>query len=364
MKFVIKGVHFLVLLAAALGLAPAALAQAPDTAATESQEPGSVIVFPKFVRGTVTVDDRTTAQTEITIAARCPPDATCREPEQVRIRFRWVCPGSQDIASMYVCKETGFDLALSIDGKVKFNPDNLPLPENARVPAAPCPQGYLIGWVTDDSHRPIKYDGLIGDAILRDRSGAIETYDAIQIRAEPNLATRAGIASGIDPRTGAPTLVFDGAAGHYQSVGGQVLADVKNHDSTYPVFFRNASLILLTLDVRANRPNYPTFVRLDYYNEAELRASTSWDFLCWAQVQPSEADSRLSGMRTRNGVAMSGQAVKTPFAGISDIPGPVTLLGLVKKSDGSPARKPMDQTYIFNIMDNSTLIPTVFLPLD
>ena len=114
---------------------------------------------------------------------------------------------------MYVCKETGFDLALSVDGKVKFNPDNLPLPENARVPAAPCPQGYLIGWVTDDSHRPIKYDGLIGDAILRDRSGAIETYDAIQIRAEPNLATRAGIASGIDPRTGAPTLVFDGAAG-------------------------------------------------------------------------------------------------------------------------------------------------------
>jgi len=363
MKFVVKGPRFLFFLSAALGPAMPALAQAPEAVTTTSSEPGSVIVFPKFVRGTVPFDGATTAQTEITIGARCPRDATCSESEQVRITFRWVCPGNPDNAAMYVCKETRFDLALSVDGKVSFNPENLPQLGNTRVPAAPCPRGYLIGWVTDDAHRPIKYDGLIGNAVLRDSSTAILSYEAVQVRAEPNLATRAGITPGVDPRTAAPTLVFDGGAGHYQSIGGQVLADVKSHNATYPVSFRNASLILLTLDVRSNRPNYPTFVSLDYYNEAEVRASASWDFLCWAEVQPSDADSRLSGMRTRNGVAMSGQAVKTPFGGISDIPGPVTLLGLVQTNDG-PTRGLNNITYIFNNLHNSNPTPTVFLPLD
>jgi hypothetical protein len=359
MKLVIKGVRFRLLLTAALGLAMPALAQGPDTAPAEPQEPGSVIVFPKFVKGTVTVDGVTAAQTEINIGARCPRDATCPEPEQVRITFRWVCPGSQDIATMYVCKETGFDITLPVNGKATFNPENLPLPGNTRTSGAPCPRGYLIGWVIDDFRRPIKYDGLVGDAVLRDSSAATGSYQAIQIRAEPNLATRAGITPGVDPRTGAPTLVFDGGAGHYQSIGGQVLADVKSHNSTYPVSFRNASLILLNLDVRLNRPNYPTFVSLDFYNEAEIRASASWDFLCWAQVQPADADTRLSGMRSRNGVAMSGQAVKSPFGMISDIPGPVTLLGLVQTSDG-----PMHRTYIFNHLDKGNPLPTIFLPLD
>jgi hypothetical protein len=264
---------------------------------------------------------------------------------------------------MYVCKATGFDLTLSVDRKVTFNPENPALSGNTRVPAAPCPRGYLIGWVTDDAHRPIKYDGLMGDAVLRDSSAAIVSYEAVQIRAEPNLATRAEITPGVDPRTGAPTLVFDGGAGHYQSVGGQVLADVKSHSATYPVSFRNASLTLLTLDVRSNRPNYPTFVNLNYYNEAETRASASWNFLCWAEVQSTDADSRLSGVRTHNGVAMSGQAVKTPFGMISDIPGPVTLLGLVRTSNG-PALRSMDRAYIFNSLDKGNPIPTVFLSLD
>jgi hypothetical protein len=363
MRFVIEGARFLLFLTAALGQVIPALAQTPDAASGQPQEPGSVIVLPKFVKGTVAVDGVTTAQTEITVGARCPRDATCPEPEQVRITFRWVCPGSPDIAAMYVCKETGFDLVLSVDGKVTFNPENLPMPGSTRVPAAPCPRGYVIGWVTDDAHRPIKYDGLIGDAVLRDSNTAILSYEAVQIRAEPNLATRAGITPGVDPRTGAPTLVFDGGAGHYQSIGGQVLADVKSHNATYPVSFRNASLILLTLDVRLNRPNYPTFVSLDFYNEAEIRASASWDFLCWAQVRPADADTRLSGMRTRNGVAMSGQAVKSPFGMISDIPGPVTLLGLVETSDG-PTHRSIDRTYIFNSLDKGNPIPTVFLPLD
>jgi hypothetical protein len=363
MRFVVEGARFLLFLIAALVPAMPALAQGPDAASGEPQEPGSVIIFPKFEKGTVAVDAVTTALTEINVGVRCPREATCPEPEQVRITFRWVCPGSPDTTAMYVCKETGFDLVVSVGGKVTFNPENLALPGNTRVPAAPCLRGYLIGWVTDEAHQPIKYDGLIGDAVLRDGSTAILSYQAIQIRAEPNQATRAGITPGVDPRTGGPTLVFDGGAGHYQPVGGQVLADVKSHNETYPVSFRNASLIMLTLDVRSNRPNYPTFVSLNYYNEAEIQASASWNFFCWAQVRPADADFRLSGMRTRNGVAMSGQAVKSPFGMVSDIPGPVTLLGLVQTSDG-PAQASLDRAYIFNSLDKGNPIPTVFLPLN
>jgi hypothetical protein len=362
-QVLIKGAGLLVLLTVALAIAVPTAAQTPEPPSSASGEPGSVIVFPKFMRGTVEVDGVTRPQTEIEVWARCPNGATCPEDEPVTIKFHWVCPGSPDIAAMYVCKETGFDLVLSVDRKVTFNAENLALPGNTRVPAAPCPRGYLIGWVTDDARRPIKYDGLIGDAVLRDGSAAVLSYEAVQIRAEPNLATRAGITPGVDPRTGAPTLSFDGGAGHYQSVGGQVLADVKTHNQTYPVSFRNASLILLTLDVRSNRPNYPIFVSLDYHNEAEIRASASWNFQCWAEVQPADADFRLSGMQTRNGFAMSGQAVKSPFGMISDIPGPVTLLGLVRTS-GGPAHSSMDRAYIFNSLDQANSIPTVFLPLD
>jgi hypothetical protein len=363
MNFVTNGLCVFLLLIIALGSSTPSFAQAPDASPGTSQEPGSVIVFPEFIKGTVAVDGTTQAQTEITVGALCPREATCPEQEQVRIGFRWICPGSQDIASLYVCKETGFEITLPVNGKITFNPENLPLPGNTRVSGPPCPQGYLIGWVIDSARRPIKYDGLIGHALLRDGSPATESYEAIQIPAEPNLATRAGIATGVDPRTGARTVVFDGGAGHYQLVGGQVVTDVKNRNSAYHVSLRNPSLTLATLDVRSNRPNYPTFVNLNFYNEAELRISTSSEFLCWGKVQPSDQEVRLSGTHTRQGIAVSGQAVKMPFGGISDIPGPVTLFGLVHATGGS-ASASMGRAYIFNMLDNSNPIPTVFLPSD
>jgi hypothetical protein len=43
----------------------------------------------------------------------------------------------------------------------------------------------------------------------------------------------------------------------------------------------------------------------------------------------------LAGACTRNGVVITGQAVKVPFGVISDIPWPFTLLGLVP-TQGKP----------------------------
>jgi hypothetical protein len=102
--------------------------------------PGSAIVFPKFITGTVTVDGVTTPATEIAVRAVCPPGLTCAEGDQVRVRAEWICPGSQ---TNPICTGTGFEFTVTIDGTAAFNPENIailgadPIP----VPVPQCPGG-------------------------------------------------------------------------------------------------------------------------------------------------------------------------------------------------------------------------------
>jgi hypothetical protein len=365
MRIAMKSAGFLVLLTAALGIAAPCLAQAPEPASSASGEPGSVIVFPKFIKGTVAVDGVTRPQTEIKVRARCPKDITCAEDEPVKIRFHWVCPGSQDIAPKGVCKEVGFDVRLSVSAQESFNPEDPSLLGDNIGSIAPCPRGYLIGWVISPiTKRPIKYDALTGAALLRDGKGAIQSYEAFAIQADPNLATRAEIATDIDPRTGTPALVFDGGAGHYQAVAEAVPANLEYHKLTGPISSNEAFLVLLTLDVRVGRPNYPIFIDLDFRTDQGIRASTSWNFTCWTEIQNPNIDANftLAGARTRIGVVLSGSAIKVPYRGISDIPGPVTLLGLVPTDEGR-GRQTVDPAYIIRRLDSSKPT-TVFLPFD
>ena len=191
MKVVMIGAGFFLLLPVALGLAVPGFAQAPETTPGASEQAGSVIVFPKFIKGTVAVNGVTKAQTEIEIRAQCPSGATCPEDESIKIRFHWVCPGTSDKASNYVCKETDFDVTLPVNGKASFNPENPNPPENNVGAVAPCASGYLVGWVINpDTERPIKYDGLTGSALLRNDRGVIQSYEAFAIQADPNLTNR------------------------------------------------------------------------------------------------------------------------------------------------------------------------------
>ena len=360
-----KGAAFLLLLGLALGPMMPSFAQAPGATSSTSEQPGSVVVFPKFLKGTVAVDGVTRPQTEIEVRVQCPNGATCTEDEPVRIRFHWVCPGNSDKASNYVCSETDFDVGLSVNGKGSFSPDSPHPPENAAGAAAPCPSGYLIGWVINpDTERPIKYDGLTGSAILRDGSGATQSYEAFAIQADRNLADRAEIATDIDPRTGIPALIFDGGAGHYQAVVGAIPADLEYHRLTGPLASGAASLILLTLDVRLNRPNYPTFVDLDFDSGEGVQASTGWNFRCWTEIEHPNigANFTLVGARTRDAVVISGRAAKVPFGGVSDIPGPVTLLGLVPTDEGRGGRT-MDPAYIVQKLDGGRPT-TVLVPFE
>jgi hypothetical protein len=358
-------VVILVLLMVALGTAMPSFAQPPQTTPSDVAEPGSVVVFPKFLKGTIAVDGVARVATEIEVRARCPRDTTCSENESVKIRFHWVCPGSEDISAKHICKDAAFTVVLPIGGKASFNPEGPRHLDDMIGAIPPCPKGYLIGWAIDSTtDRPIKYDGLTGTAVLRDSRGEIDSYEAIAIPAEPDMAMRADIATDIDSRTGSPALVFDGGAGHYQAVARAVPLKLEHHKFTGPLSSSEAVLTVLTLDVRLNRPNYPTFIDLDFAGDAEAHASASWNFTCWTEIQHPKIDTSftLAGARLRNGVVISGQATKVPLAGISDIPGPVTLLGLVPadKGHGHPTMTP---AYITKTFDDSKPT-TVFLPFD
>src|SRR5215472_10742038 len=104
MKFKTKGARLAVLLAPALALATPALANPAASVLSDATEPGSVIVFPKFINGTVALPDEGADPpiTELEIGVVCPKGVTCPEHEPVKIRFHWVCGTTEaDLAGSF-----------------------------------------------------------------------------------------------------------------------------------------------------------------------------------------------------------------------------------------------------------------------
>ena len=359
MKFKIKGGRLTMLLVPALALAAPAFAQVRPTTLSDSQEPGSVIVFPKFIQGSVSTPEGTLAPiTELEIGVVCPKGVVCAEHLPVKIRFHWVCGTTEaDIANSFICKETDFDITATVWEKIVLTPNSeaagfytAGLPSKF-APGANCPNGggYLIGWViTPTSDTPIKFDGLIGDAHLRPGSPAsaanlfagsptaLAGYDAIPIQADPALANNAAITT-----NSMGALVFDGAAGHYKAVTGQVLGDIRYTNVTTGPTFSLGILTLLTLDVRSNRPNNPTAVDLDFFggnpsaigNENQL--STSTEFICWEEVRVDTINADLTTtLMGRKGVFASAQGTKLAFTPSDGVTGPVPVLGLSEVLEG------------------------------
>ncbi len=384
MHWLTKRVRSLLLLIPVLAFATPSFAQDQTPAGrnprlSDSQEPGSVIVFPKFSRGTMTVDGVVLPVTEIEVGVVCPIGAICPEHQPVKLRFHWVCPGVQDFATKLICRENNFDVFATTNGKVVFNTENLTITgsNSVNVPQPPCPMGYLIGFVINTSDQPIKFDGLIGDAVIRESSTAVSAYNAIPIQAANDAAATGSLITTVpDPFTGLPRLAFDGAGNHYKAVTGVVIGDVKfsNRPATGAFPIGNDSyLILLTLDVRSDFSNFPTEVNIDFWNESnalsptsplfEKLLSTSLEFVCWAQLPLTAIDLNLTQaqMGTRKGVFRSSPAAKFPFVGIADTAGPVTLLGLVETIEG-PAAAPVSRSYFTGVSNDSVPVPTFFLP--
>jgi hypothetical protein len=374
-----------------LALATPALALAPVNQADLAQ-PGSVIIFPKFINTpAVTVDGVSMPRTEIEVGAVCPVGTTCTEHQSVKVRFHWVCPAVENVASN-ICLETDFDVVLSIDGKLAFPADgavpgtywvNAP-----RVPAPPCPRGYLIGWVVNTTDQPIKFDGLIGNAVIRNpnlvagpdagSSTGLSAYAAMQIQAVPGDNTLIGTTP-LNSLTGQGQLFFDGAPGHYTEITGSFAGDVRFDKTVAGVPLPNALsttfITFLTLDVLSNLPNNPTFVPLQFWNESlatvsgtnplfEALTSTSWEFVCWDQVQLSTINVNLTQafQGTRKGVVRAGPVVKVQNGAPNDNIGPVTLLGLIETTEGTAANVFLERKYNFNVNVTGTPVATTFVP--
>jgi hypothetical protein len=396
MKFIMKWAPALV---PALALAGPAFALNPP-GLSDSQQPGSVIVYPKFINSLfnggslLTVDGNLVSQTEIEIGAVCPPDfvntgGTCAEHEPIKIRFHWVCPGAEGVSSN-ICPEEDFDVNITVPGKLAFSADGTPINSNSPplVPAPPCARGYLIGWVISPSNDlPIKFDGLIGNAVIRNpnlvagpnagSSTAVSAYSAITIQADPaqpNLGPIAG-----------PPLIFDGVVGgdNYTAITGVQIGDVRFDKTTagapLPNVLSKTSLTLLTLDVLSNAPNDPTFVALNFWNESlgsavgstnpafEHLTSTFTEFVCWNQVPLSSlAGGNLTQafQGTRKGVVNAGPAEKIADGNApGDTPGAVTLIGLVETTEGTAANSFLERKYNFNMSTDGVIVPTAFVPL-
>jgi hypothetical protein len=368
----------MLLIMPALALAIPAFAQTRSAKLSDSQEPGSVIVFPKFINApAVSLQEGGTAPASaLKIGVVCPKNASCTSDQEVTIRLHWVCGAS---AANPVCDETNFEVTATVFEKIILVPDGTPedgyktgLPTKS-VPAAPCPGGYLIGWVIDSSTlQPIKFDGLIGSADLRDVGPgdffgvALASYPAIPIQADPALANGAAITT-----SSAGGLVFDGGAGHYQAVTGRVFGNAR-YTLPDPVEFggpgTHAFLTLLTLDVMSNRPNNPVFVDLDFFGGNpstignENQTSTSTNFICWEEVV---LDAISAGLTTTQ-MGLEGVFTSAPAqtaAGSS-----VTLLGIVTTwetfinvADAVPLRHVLRET-LDTLSNDSVPVPTTFVP--
>jgi hypothetical protein len=352
-----KWIRVSLLLMLALTLAIPAMAQLRDPRLSDSQEPGSVIVFHKFISGTVSLNGDSVPRTEIEVGVVCPKGARCEQEQDVKIRFHWVCPADQTFENKFICKEVDFDAEVTVNGKLVFDPNG------GRYPPPPCDRGYLIGWVIDaDNFQPIKFDGLIGDAVIRETAQDSAAYNAVPIQAywgDPHGATRTLGDGG--------SLVFNGQPGYYQAVTGKEYCDVR-FDKTTGSVLTATSLTLLTLDVRSNRSNNPTFVDFNCYNEDERLISVSTEFICWTQVglsrtlngiPPINSSLTETSMGSRKGLCLSKAAeqLASPFGNSTDV-GPVTLLALVEtiEYDGQ-MRLTAHSCY-----NDSVPVPTTFYP--
>jgi hypothetical protein len=349
-----------------------------------------VIVLPKFIQGAVSTSEGTSSPiTELEIGVVCPKGATCPEHEPVKIRFHWVCGATEaDEATSFVCKETDFDITATVFEKIVLTPNGETpgfynvagggLPTKF-APAPNCPQGggYLIGWVINPANdRPVKFDGLVGDAHLRPGSpaaaavnpfagspSALADYKAIPIQADPGLDTFPAANSAI-MTNGNGALFFDGGDGHYQTVTGQVIGDVRYTNLTTGPTFTLGVITLLTLDVKSNRPNPAIFVDFDFFggnpsaigNENQLSGST--DFICWEEVPITAINADLvTTQMGRKGVFVSAPAV--------DAKGnPVTLLGLSEVLEGGtfPPVAAWPRGSFTSLFNSSVPVPTKFVP--
>jgi hypothetical protein len=358
---------------------PVSQAQVRPVGLSDSQEPGSVLVFPFFETGNLSTEQGQLPQTLFEVSAVCPKGATCPVTGQdVYIHFDFVCGGD----FFKQCADSNFTLHTTVHGTIRFDANGdacSPQPsfvdqKGCGFPAQPfCEEGYLIGWVVDTNDRPIKFDGLIGDAVLREQeergsnpntTGTATEYDAITIQAGASLANLALINTVAPDSPG--DLEFDGT--HYQKITGKIYGSVRyDNTTTAEAASQKTYLALLTLDVKSNRLNPKIDVDLNFYNETEAPVSTNTSFFCFEET---DSLSTINASLTSAFCGPSGGGPADTYCkgevestkAVGDLRGnPVTLLGLVINREYDSGNT-LIRTFSSALSNDSIAIDTDFVP--
>ena len=372
----------------ALGVAAPAPAWGQAGILSDSQEPGSFLVFPKFRTGTVnTNEEGFLPRSEFEISVVCPNGETCSQdptnPTRVMLKAAWVCNTSfdPDFRQSFPdhCSETNFLIPTTVNATVYFGaqgatPVNLG-PRAISVPAPPSNcgrngQGFLVVWVVDTFGNAIKYDALIGDAVIRTQTGnavaGLSTagqYNAIPIQgsASLNQGEQIPLATTTGPD---PAYAFDGTG--YQAITGKVKASVRYPGPTFklpnvPMPIQTGSiettLVLLTLDVHIGTINPPTHVDIFFGNEAEQLRSASANFVCWGEERLRDSPLNVTNTFGRKGSLESGAAERIIPPGVSSTP--ATLLGLIQTQEKNAAGDVVREYYSL-LSNDSVPVPTTF----
>jgi hypothetical protein len=314
-------------------------------------------------------------KTSFEISVVCPEGINKCHDDDVDIHAEWVCGSSSSIIG--TCQQRDFILNTTVGGTVRFEPKSGPCkPVTTSVPpfeacgtvvTPPCDEGYLIVWVVNESNQPIKFDGLVGDAVLRESSTAVTAYNAIPIQAATSIPSRALI-----PLSSGGALKFDGTG--YQMVTGAITGSVQlDFVNTAGVDQDQTSLVLLTLDVISNRLNTPVDVDLGFTNESEVPVSHAFSFICFAETGSlSSGNKSFPGFNsgfdlessfspeTGKALLQSGPATQTnPLTGT---PVPATLLGLVITREFDATAKAELRHFTYPLLNDSVPVATRFRP--
>jgi hypothetical protein len=383
-----------------LNVVAAPVAACSSCGLNDSDQPGSVLVFPKYRVGlqTTTENQGNVPNTEFEISVKCPNDADCSEalPDfpMVHLKGHWVCHGDMGPTQPGICHENDFEVTTTVNGTLYLTTECLADPTlgtppfcvnqangiYTRIPRPPCEQfpeqqpggfnhrneAYLIVWVVNAGGNPIKFDGLVGDAILRvgaREETQLETYNALPIQAGELFSTGDQTAADIGG-----ALAFDGF--HYKQVTGTIIGTVRYPGLIWATAAEKGfvsrgriitKLTLLTLDVRSNRVNDVTYVDLMFYNEAEVPHSASTTFVCYItrDLDGSEGDRPpidpfLNNSFGRKGLVVSGPAQRSDGTRVS-------LVGLLEVLE--EAAIPTDRrAYANPLYNDGTPVTTTFFP--
>jgi len=294
-----KWLRLLFFVGLSLGVAPAAVRAEFNN---HSLEPGSVLIFPKFLTGTVDSGDGTRLpRSAFEISVVCPPGtdvtlpvctnppltAGAGKPATVYLKAKWVCPPATSNPADTFCAEKDFTLTTTVNGTLWINPENIPGTGVAQTGPGPvvatplCPQGFFIVWVVNNltDLTPISFNGLLGDAVLRP-SGVTHTaaYNAIAISSNVSVA-------GLPLPGASKDFLFFDAVESYMVLSDRIFGTVRYDDANSGI---QTFISLVPLDIAAGTNlSKDNFVHFDFYNENEDTTSGDLPIICYKEVSLS-----------------------------------------------------------------------------